>query len=128
MYYGESLLFCLYMALSGCVLTWCNGQEASVGSSFIRSQISALAGVTKWVGHHPTNRKVTGLIPNWDTLLGHRPGPQLGVCKRQPIDVSVAHQCFSSSLSPSFSPSLKITKNNFFKRLNISFYFIFITI
>ena len=33
--------------------------------------------------------------------LGCRLGPWLGVCERQPINVSLTHQCFSSSLSPS---------------------------
>ena len=38
----------------------------------------------------PVNQRVTGLIPSQGTCLGCEPGPQLGVCKRQPhIDVSL---------------------------------------
>ena len=37
-----------------------------------------------------TSRKVAGSIPGEGTCLGCRPGPQLGVCKRQPI-VSLTH-------------------------------------
>ena len=36
--------------------------------------------------------------------------PQLGTCETQPIDVSLAHRCFSPSLSPSFPLSLKVNK------------------
>ena len=48
-----------------------------------------LTGVAQWVGHHPTNQKVTSLIPTEDTCLGCGPGPQLGACERQLIDVSL---------------------------------------
>ena len=51
------------------------------------------------------NDLVTGLIPGWGTRLGCRPAPWLGACKRQLIDVSLAHGCFSLSLSFSL-PSL----------------------
>ena len=33
--------------------------------------------------------KVTGSIPGQDTCLGLGPGPWLGACKRQPINVSL---------------------------------------
>ena len=59
-----------------------------------------LTGVAQWVGRHPAKQKVTGSIPGQGACLGYRQGPQLGACKRQPIDVSLAHQCFSPSLSP----------------------------
>ena len=52
-------------------------------------------------------------IPSQDTCLGCRPGPQLGTCEREPIDISLTHWWFSPSLSPSLSRSLKI---NFFKK------------
>ena len=51
----------------------------------------ALAGVAQWDGHHPANQKVTGSIPSQGTCLGCRPGPQLGACERQLIDVSLVH-------------------------------------
>ena len=37
-------------------------------------------------------------------------GPWWGACQRQPIDVSLTHQCFSAYLSPACSFSLKIKK------------------
>ena len=41
-------------------------------------------------------------------VTGSVPGP--GACKRQLIDVSLSHRCFSPFLSPSLPPSLKINK------------------
>ena len=41
------------------------------------------------------------------TCLDCGPGSQLGACKRQLIDVFLAHRCFSPSLSPSLPLSLK---------------------
>ena len=52
---------------------------------------SALAGVAQWTEHGPVNQKVTSYIPRQGTCLGCRPGPQLGVCERQLIDVSLTH-------------------------------------
>ena len=43
------------------------------------------------------------------TCLGCRPASQLGACERQPINVSLAHPCFSP-FSPSCPLSLKINK------------------
>ena len=37
----------------------------------------------------PVNQKVASLIPIQGTCLGRRPGPRLGACERQPIDVSL---------------------------------------
>ena len=56
------------------------------------------------------NRKVASLIPNQGTCLGRGPGPQLEVCEKQLVNVSLAHTCFSLFLSPSFFLSLKINK------------------
>ena len=36
---------------------------------------------------------------------GCGPGPQVGACKRQPMDVSLSHRCFSPFLPPFFSKS-----------------------
>ena len=41
----------------------------------------ALTGVAQWVGHCPTNPKVTSSIPGKGTRLGCGPGPWLG-CAR----------------------------------------------
>ena len=73
----------------------------------------ALAGVAQWVGHWPASQKVASSIPSQRTCLGCRPGPQLGVCERRLIDVSLTHQCFSHTsmfLFLSFSLSKKIFK------------------
>ena len=72
----------------------------------------SLAGVAQWIECQPENQKVAGSIPSQGTRLGCRIGPRSGVCERQLIDVSVAHQCFPLSLSPSFSLCLKIRKWN----------------
>ena len=71
----------------------------------------ALTGMAQLVGHHLTKQKViwvqfqvrahawvAGLVRSW------------GVRKRQPIDVSPPHWCFSPSLSPSLPFSLKIDR------------------
>ena len=49
-------------------------------------------------------------FPNKGTCLG------FGSCKRQPINISLAHRCFSLSLSPSIPLSLKINKYNLKER------------
>ena len=51
---------------------------------------AALAGVAQWTEHWPANPKVagSGSVPGQGTCLGCGPGPQLGACERQPIDVS----------------------------------------
>ena len=40
------------------------------------------------VGHWPANRKVAGLLSGRGAYLGCMPGPLLGACEGQPIDVS----------------------------------------
>ena len=70
----------------------------------------ALAGVAQWFECQPADQKVAGSIPNQGTCLGCRPGPQLVARKRQPINVSLARQCFSPSLFPSLPLSLNIKK------------------
>ena len=50
----------------------------------------SLAGVVQWIERGPSNQRVTSLIPSQGTFLVCRPGPQRGVCERQPhIDVSL---------------------------------------
>ena len=70
----------------------------------------ALAGVAERIECRLINWKVACLIPSWGTCLGCGPSPLLRVCERQLINVSLAHQCFSPSLSPSLPSSLKINK------------------
>ena len=52
---------------------------------------SALTGVAQWTECQPENQKVTSLIPSQGTCLDCGPGPQLGACKRQLVDVSLTH-------------------------------------
>ena len=73
---------------------------------FLIKRSFALAGVAQWIECRPANQRVAGSIPSQDTCLGCGPGPQLGACKKQPIDVSLAHWCSSPSFSPSFPLSL----------------------
>ena len=75
----------------------------------------ALTGVAQLVGHCPTNQKVASLILGQGTSLGGGPGPWLGVwgvCKRQLMDVSLAHQCFIPSLALSLKIKSLKNKNN----------------
>ena len=58
--------------------------------------VLAPTSIAQSVGHHPTDEKVTSLIPGQGTCLDS-PGPGLRAFKRQPIHVSLAHQCFSPS-------------------------------
>ena len=47
--------------------------------------------------HHPVNRKIMGSIPSQ------------GMCKRQPINVSLSHQCFCFSLPSPLSKSMSMS-------------------
>ena len=71
-----------------------------------QKEVVALAGAAQWTERRPVNQKVAGSIPGQGTCLGCGPGPQLGVCKRQPIDVCLTHWCFSPFL-PRFLPKSK---------------------
>ena len=51
-----------------------------------RKDTQALAGVAQRT-ECPVNRKVAVLVPSQGTHPGCRPGPQLEVCERQPINV-----------------------------------------
>ena len=68
----------------------------------------ALAGVAPWIECQPVNWKVANSSPSQGTFLGCKPGPQLGVCKKQLI-ISLTHWCFSPSV-PSFLPPLSKNK------------------
>ena len=54
----------------------------------------ALTGVAQWVGRCPANQKVADSTPSQGMCLGCGPGPQLGACERQHIDVSLTHGSF----------------------------------
>ena len=73
-----------------------------------RAVAGVRAALAWWVGCCSSKGKA--VVPNQGTRLGCEPGPWLGACKGQLIDVSLAHQCFSPSLSPSHPLSLKINK------------------
>ena len=49
-----------------------------------------------WLEHCPIHQKVTGLIPSW------------GMYRRQPVDFSLSHWCFSLACFLSLPLSLKI--------------------
>ena len=61
----------------------------------------ALSGVAQWIERQPVNWKVTGLILGQDSGLGCGPGPQMGMCERQLINVSLPLLLFLPPL-PSF--------------------------
>ena len=65
--------------------------------------VLALAGVVQWAKHQPVDWNITGSVPSQGTCLGYGPGPQLGECEKQPVSVTLAHQCFSPSLPPVLS-------------------------
>ena len=65
------------------------------------ADIDALASVAQWSECWPVNQKVAGSIPSQGTCLGCRLGPQLGLCERQPIDLS--HVDVSLSSLPLFT-------------------------
>ena len=60
-------------------------------------KLDTLTGVAQWTECRPATRKVTGSIPSHSTWLGCT--SPLGMCKRQPINVSLTHWYFSPSLS-----------------------------
>ena len=71
----------------------------------VRSRTRALAGMAQLIECWPENRKVVSSIPSQDPCLGCRPGPQLGVCDRQPM-MYLSH----IDVSLYFSLPLKINK------------------
>ena len=75
-----------------------------------------LAGVAQWTECQPAKQKITGLIPSQGTCLGCGPGPQMGMYRRQPTDLSLTHQIFFLS----FSLHSPISKNKliFLKKEN----------
>ena len=62
-----------------------------------KQRMSTAASVAQWTECRPVGQRVTSSIPGQGTCLGGGPGPWLGVCERQLIDL------------PPF-PSLKVNK------------------
>ena len=58
--------------------------KEKVLSAYESPKTSLAASVAQWIEHRPVNRKVVGSIP-----CQGRPGPQLGMCERQLMDVSL---------------------------------------
>ena len=56
---------------------------------FLKKLKIALTVVAQCIECQPVNQKFAGSIPNQGTCWDCRLGPQLGACKRQPIDVSL---------------------------------------
>ena len=56
------------------------------------------------------SRQAKGLILGWGACLSCAFLPGWGVCRSRLINVSLSHQRFSPSLSPSLPLSLKIDK------------------
>ena len=65
------------------------GCLSSYSISRVYKILSHLTGVAQWIECWPANQSITGWIPSQGTRLGCGPGPQLGACERQPIDVSL---------------------------------------
>ena len=77
-------------------------------------KLSALVGVAQWIECRLVNQRVAGSVPSQGAYLGCWPGPHLGACEKQLIDISLAHQWFSPSLSPFLLLPLKINKKYIF--------------
>ena len=45
--------------------------------------------MAQWIDYWPANPVAAGSIPSQGKCLGCGPGPPVGVCKRQPIDISL---------------------------------------
>ena len=72
-------------------------QRRLCGSQYIKylccslKKMLVLAGLAQWIECWPANQKVAGSIQSQGTCLGCGPGPHLGMCERQPIDVFLTH-------------------------------------
>ena len=73
-----------------------------------KMHIFALTSVAQLVGYHPSKQKVVGLI----LVRAHAwvAGSSPDGMHTRPIHISLSHQCFSVSPSPSLPLSLKINK------------------
>ena len=92
---------------------YCVQSSLILKNIFKNFKFNALADVAQYIECWFANQKVIGSVSGQGTCLGFGPGPQMGACERQPINVSLAHRCFSPTFSPSFSLSLKNKTKNF---------------
>ena len=67
--------------------------------------------MAQWTESQPVNRKVTGSIPSQGTSPICRPGPWLGACEWQAIDVSHTSVFLSLLISLPSPPSIKTSKH-----------------
>ena len=72
-----------------------------------KSRMSRPDGVAQLVGSHSQSERSPVQFPVRAHARVAFSVPGQGSCKRQAIDVSLSHQCFSPSLSPSLPLSLK---------------------
>ena len=85
-------------------LLWKRNRKSQIESSYtFKAQhgsigLQALAGMVQCSECQPANQKVAGSILSQGTCLGFGPGPQLGGCEKQPIDV-ISHTSMFLSLS-----------------------------
>ena len=76
--------------------------------ALVETHQMVLAGIAQWTECQPANGKVVSSNPSQGTCLGCRPGPWLGACERQPIDVSLTYIHVSLLL---FLPPSPLSKN-----------------
>lgn len=69
-----------------------------------------MTSVGQFLGRHPIDQSVVGLISSHGTYLDCELCPSLGTWTRQPIVVPLSHQCSSPSFSPSLILSLSLLK------------------
>ena len=73
-----------------------------------------------WFGHRPENQRLQGwfLVRAQAWVVGSFAGCTM--YERLPVHISLSHQCFSSSLSPSLPLSLKSIQEKSTKKLELS--------
>ena len=76
-----------------------------------KNPIPALAGVAQWIVCRSSSQRSPVRFPvRAQAWVVGQASPSLGVCLRQPINASLAHPCFSPSVTPFLLLSLKINK------------------
>ena len=82
----------------------CAGQRGDIAGETLSSKLRKSleprpGGSVGWSVVPYTTKKFVGSIPGQSTCLGCKLDPQWGANRRQPIDVSLLHPCFSLSLN-----------------------------
>ena len=73
-------------------LSFCKSVNITLGEDLKKERKKrALAGAAQWTEFQPANQEVVNSISRQGTCLGRTPGPHLGACERQPINVCSAH-------------------------------------